>query len=75
MHRLTFWLVVLVYLFASVQGCGFARDEGRFVNSTLKRWVDQLASGRGLCCSLADGVSVQVASASAICLLWGGKGT
>ena len=28
MHRLTFWLVVLVYLFASVQGCGFARDEG-----------------------------------------------
>lgn len=75
MHRLTFWLVVLLYLFASVQGCGFALDEGRFVNSTLKRWVDQLASGRGLCCSLADGVSVQVASASAICLLWGGKGT
>lgn len=59
MHRLTVWLVVLLYLGASVQGCGFARDEGRFANSTLKQWFDQLASGRGLCCSLADGVSVQ----------------
>jgi hypothetical protein len=30
MHRLTVWLVVLLYLGTSVQECGFARDEGRF---------------------------------------------
>lgn len=36
-----------------------ARDDGRFANSPLKQWFDQLASGKGLCCSFADGVSVQ----------------
>ena len=36
-----------------------ARDDGRFANSPLKTWFDQLASGKGLCCSFADGVSVQ----------------
>ena len=37
----------------------FAHDDGRFANSPLKAWFDQLASGKGLCCSFADGVSVQ----------------
>jgi hypothetical protein len=59
MHRLAVWLVVLFYLGTPVQECVFARDDGRFANSTLKQWFDQLASGRGLCCSFADGVSVQ----------------
>ena len=36
-----------------------ARDDGRFANSPLKPWFDRLASGKGLCCSFADGVSVQ----------------
>ena len=36
-----------------------ARDDGKFTNSSLKSWFDQLASGKGLCCSFADGVSVQ----------------
>jgi hypothetical protein len=36
-----------------------ARDDGRFANSPLKSWFDRLASGRGLCCSFADGFSVQ----------------
>ena len=37
-----------------------ARDpDGRYANSPLKQWVDQLASGKGLCCSFADGFSVQ----------------
>ena len=37
-----------------------ARDpDGRYANSPLKQWFDQLASGKGLCCSFADGVSVQ----------------
>ncbi len=37
----------------------FARDDGRYANDPLKSWFDQLASGRGLCCSFADGVSIQ----------------
>ena len=37
-----------------------ARDpDGRYANSPLKQWFDQLASGKGLCCSFADGFSVQ----------------
>jgi hypothetical protein len=36
-----------------------AHDDGRFANSQLKGWFDKLASGKGLCCSFADGVSVQ----------------
>jgi hypothetical protein len=37
-----------------------ARDlDGRYANSPLKQWFDQLASGNGLCCSFADGFSVQ----------------
>ena len=28
-------------------------------NSPLKPWFDRLASGKGLCCSFADGFSVQ----------------
>ena len=34
-----------------------ARD-GRYANSPLKPWFDSLTSGRGLCCSNADGVAV-----------------
>jgi hypothetical protein len=36
-----------------------AHDDGRFANSPLKAWFDRLASSRGLCCSFADGVSIQ----------------
>ncbi|MFY9895895.1 MAG: hypothetical protein WAK63_17385 [Xanthobacteraceae bacterium] len=36
-----------------------ARDDGRYANSPLHAWFDQLASGKGLCCSFADGVSIQ----------------
>jgi hypothetical protein len=35
-----------------------ARDDGRYANSPLKSWFDQLASKKGLCCSFADGVSL-----------------
>lgn len=37
----------------------YARDDGRFANSPLKTWFDQLASKKGLCCSFADGVKVE----------------
>jgi hypothetical protein len=36
-----------------------ARDDGRHASSPLKAWFDQLASGKGLCCSFADGHEVR----------------
>ena len=44
-----------------VRGMGIValvRDDGRYADSPLKSWFDQLASGKGLCCSFADGFSV-----------------
>ena len=35
-----------------------ARDDGRFANSPLKAWFDQLRSGKGPCCSDADGTAL-----------------
>ena len=35
-----------------------ARDDGRYANSPLKSWFDRLESGKGLCCSFADGFRV-----------------
>lgn len=38
---------------------GLARDpDGRYANSPLKQWFDSLKSGRGPCCSDADGSAV-----------------
>lgn len=56
-----FWIIVtflIVAMFASVVTLAFARDDGQFTNSPLKSWFDSLASGKGLCCSFADGLSV-----------------
>ncbi len=37
-----------------------ARDlEGRYTDSPLHDWFNQLKSGKGLCCSFADGTSVE----------------
>jgi len=35
-----------------------ARDDGRYANEPLHEWFDQLASGKGLCCSFADGFTI-----------------
>ena len=35
-----------------------ARDDGRFADSPLKPWFDSLSSGKGLCCSFADGQAI-----------------
>jgi len=61
MHRLTVPALAALALCinAFVPSQLLARDDGRFANSPLKAWFDQLASGKGLCCSFADGVSVQ----------------
>lgn len=38
---------------------GVARDpDGRYANSPLKQWFDSLRSGKGPCCSDADGSAV-----------------
>lgn len=36
-----------------------ARDNGQWANSPLKQWFDGLASGKGLCCSFADGLAIK----------------
>jgi hypothetical protein len=62
---LSFWLIVGFVAFALwaagahfVKGAA-ARDDGRYANSPLKGWFEGLASGKGLCCSFADGVSIK----------------
>ena len=48
-------LVLFLMLFC---GPALARDDGRYANSPLGEWFDHLASGKGLCCSFADGYVV-----------------
>jgi hypothetical protein len=48
-----------VCLLALPIGHASARDDGRYANSPLKEWFDSLASGKGLCCSFADGQRVE----------------
>jgi hypothetical protein len=53
-------LAVLAFcLITLAPGESVARDDGRFADSPLKPWFDRLASRKGLCCSFADGVTVQ----------------
>jgi hypothetical protein len=61
MRRLNFNIssVVCLCISAFVPSNASGRDDGRYANSPLHAWFDQLASGKGLCCSFADGVSIQ----------------
>jgi hypothetical protein len=59
MYRLNELAILAFCLTTLVSGQPLARDDGRFANSPLKPWFDRLASGKGLCCSFADGVSVE----------------
>jgi len=36
----------------------FARDDGRYAGSPLKPWFESLKSGKGPCCSDADGAAL-----------------
>jgi hypothetical protein len=60
-HRESNWpiiaLVVAVLLIAGI-GIALAHDDGRYAASPLKPWFDHLASGKGLCCSDADGTAL-----------------
>jgi hypothetical protein len=59
MYRLISFAVIIIWTVMFVPSCLYARDDGRFTYSPLKEWFDRLASGNGLCCAFADGVSVQ----------------
>jgi hypothetical protein len=53
-------IVCVAFLMAAVSPLGYARDRGQFANSTpeMKAWFDGLRSGKGPCCSDADGSAV-----------------
>ena len=58
MKRVVFGLALSLVV-TCLAGSVTARDiDGRYANSPLKQWFDNLKSGRGLCCSMADGQSV-----------------
>jgi hypothetical protein len=50
---------IALMLCAMFVGTATARDDGQYANSDLKQWFNTLASGKGLCCSVADGVTIQ----------------
>src|ERR1700749_1730133 len=50
--------IVVVVPAGLAAGLVRARDDGRYADSPLKPWFDSLRSGRGLCCSNADGIAV-----------------
>ena len=53
MRKVTFLLAALL------ASSALARDvDGRYAGSPLKPWFDQLKSGKGLCCSDADGTAL-----------------
>src|SRR3954452_3426054 len=59
MSRKLFATSVAVGILAALLiGKATARDDGRYANSPLKPWFDSLRSGKGLCCSDADGFAV-----------------
>lgn len=52
-------VVVAILVMSLTIKSASSRDlDGRYANSPLKEWFDKLQSGKGLCCSFADGTSV-----------------
>ncbi len=48
-------------------GLAFGRDDGRYAGDPLKPRFDHLASGKGLCCSIADGIKVEDVDWEPVC--------
>jgi len=55
--RLIYFVVFGLY-FCVIAHSAIARDDGRYAGSPLKEWFDGLRSGKGPCCSDADGSAV-----------------
>ncbi|WP_436211847.1 hypothetical protein [Bradyrhizobium sp. LjRoot220] len=51
-------LLPALFVTALMVGSALARDDGRYAGSPLKSWFDSLRSGKGPCCSDADGFAV-----------------
>jgi hypothetical protein len=52
-------VLVLGLMISGPKWPAHGRDlDGRFAGSPLKPWFDKLASGKGLCCSFADGYAI-----------------
>ena len=57
---LVLWMPLIGFLIAVGLVAALGRDlDGRYAESPLKRWFDQLESGWGRCCSDADGRIVE----------------
>ncbi|WP_454627226.1 hypothetical protein [Bradyrhizobium cenepequi] len=57
--RISLTLSLVALLSVAAVSLGHARDpDGRYANSPLKQWFDSLKSGKGPCCSDADGTAV-----------------
>jgi hypothetical protein len=52
------YLLAATLLALALSGAAARDPDGRYANSPLKEWFNHLASGKGLCCSLADGETV-----------------
>ena len=50
--------LVALFLLLAFPSILNARDDGRYSGDALKAWFNSLASGKGLCCSVADGRTV-----------------
>jgi hypothetical protein len=52
-------IIVIACAALALLSAAFARDpDGRYANSPLKPWFDSLKSGKGPCCSDADGTAL-----------------
>lgn len=51
-------VIIVAAFMAFLTYAVMARDDGRFAQSDLKSWFEKLSSGKGLCCSIADGRTV-----------------
>lgn len=57
--RVMVFLGLMMLVLAAAVQIARARDpDGRYANSPLKEWFDGLRSGKGPCCSDADGSAV-----------------
>ena len=51
-------LLPALFVTMLLAGSALGRDDGRYAGSPLKSWFDSLRSGKGPCCSDADGFAV-----------------
>lgn len=51
------WFLVGMLLLAAT--AAYAMDRGQWTDAPLHAWFEKLQSGRGLCCSFADGRTVE----------------